>query len=524
MPVPRRGDTRVVSLVVLALAAATAARAAEPPATAEPDTSYLAGAPPVQVVGLTLEQALTLAAAESPAGRAALAALRMARGARMQLAGVFDPVLFAADEQVSTDSPVSSPFAGSELRSRSLSGGLSWVSPLGTSVSLSLARVRNETNAPFSTLPTERRARARFDFVQPLLRGFGPVAARGELRAANRELEAARQALAAATLDVSAAVESAYWELYAVERRLAVQRLLRQRAAVFLRDQILRGRAGVVGPGAVAIARTFLAQQETALLDSRLQAAAASDRLGELIGVSVPGGQSYQALDEPPPPAAIEPLPQLMARVMAVNPSLRAAEADSAAGWARARRASWNAWPTIEAFGGYGASGLAGVGRQIVFGSDTVGTVFDTGFGDAWDQVTGKDYPDWNFGVRLQMPIGWRAGRGEALLQRGRYEQAREALRARRLALESEVRAAHREAEIGHRELDAALTLVEASGEQVRIARLEYQAGRGTAYDLVNLEAALAAARLRETEVRVRIARAATEIRRLTTPASGRTQ
>jgi len=99
----------------------------------------------------------------------------------------------------------------------------------------------------------------------------------------------------------------------------------------------------------------------------------------------------------------------------------------------------------------------------------------------------------------------------------------REALRARRLVLESAVRAAHREAELGQQELDAALTLVAAAEEQARIARLEYQSGRGTAYDLVNFEADLAGARLREVEVRVRIARAATELRRLTTSAPGRT-
>ncbi|MGH7731416.1 MAG: TolC family protein, partial [Candidatus Eiseniibacteriota bacterium] len=80
-----------------------------------------------------------------------------------------------------------------------------------------------------------------------------------------------------------------------------------------------------------------------------------------------------------------------------------------------------------------------------------------------------------------------------------------------------------RETDVGQRELDAARTLVSANEERVRIARLEYQAGRGTAYDLVNFEADLAGARFREAEVRVRIARAAAELRRLTTPAPGRT-
>lgn len=518
-----RGRRCAALLLACALAAGPQARAAEPPSGADPDTSYLAGETPAPALGVTLEQAQRLAAANSPSVRAAAAALRSARGARMSQAAAFDPALFLSGEQTDVESPVSSPFAGSKLRTRTTSGGVGWLSPIGTNLNLSLERIRLETDAPFSTLPTERRAHARIDFVQPLLRGFGLAATRGDLRAADRDLEAAREAHAAATFDLVADVENAYWALYAAESRLAVQRLLRQRAAVFLRDQVLRGRAGVVGPGAVAIARTFLADQETALLDARLRTAATADRLAEVMGIRAEGGQGWGTVETPPAPAPVEPLGPLLAMALDANPSLRAARADSAAARARERRARANGWPTLEAFGGYGASGLSGIGRQIVFGTDTVGTVFDRGFGDAWDQVSGRDYPEWSFGLRVRTTIGWRAERGEHQRQLGNYERAREALRARRLALESAVRAAHREAELGQQELDAMLTLVAAAEEQTRIARLEYQAGRGTAYDLVNFETDLAGARLREAEVRVRIARAATELRRLTTPAPGRT-
>ena len=507
----------------LAIALSAPARAAEPGMSAEPDTAYLAGETPASTAGLTLEQAQRLGAANSPAARSAAAALRSARGARMMQAGAVDPAFYASNQQVSIDNPVTSPFESSLLRTRTVSGGVTWLSPLGTRLDLALTRVRTESDNPFSTLPTARSAQARLDFVQPLLSGFGPAAARGELRAADRELEAAREAMAAATYDLSAHVEGAYWDLYAAEHRLAVQRLLRQRAAVFLRDQVLRGRAGVVGPGAVAIARTFLADQETALLDARLRAAAASDRLAEVLGTRPEGAEVWQTVDTPPAPAAVEPIAAVLARALDANPSLRAGRADSLAARARERRAAWSRWPTIEAFGGYGAAGLAGIGRQIVTSFGTFGEVFDRGFGDAWDQVSGRDFPQWSFGLRMRVPIGWRAERGEYQRQLGVYERAREAQRARRLALESEVRAAHREADIGQRELDAALTLVAAAEEQARIARLEYQTGRGTAYDLVNFEADLAGARLRETEVRVRIARAAAELRRLTTPAPGRT-
>jgi outer membrane protein TolC len=510
----------VAAATTSALRPATAQEALPPPA--EPDTSYLAGEVEGQSLGMTLDQAQRLAAANSPAVRSAFASLRSARGARAREAGAFDPVLFAESEQVSTDSPVSSPFAGSELRQRLLSGGLSWRSPIGTSVTFSLSQVKTETNAPFTTLPRERRAGARVDFVQPLLKGFGLASTRGELRALDRDLEAARRRYEGATLALHADVENAYWELYGAERDLLVQRLQRQRAAYFLRDQRLRGQAGVVGPGAVAAARTFLAQQQALLIVVRLRARSAADRLSQVIGIS-PGEQArLHCLDEPPPPPALEPMAVVMDRALAVNTELRATQQDSAAALARLRRASWNAWPALEAFGGYGGAGLAGTSRPVVFGTDTVGTVGDTDFGAAWDQVWGDDFPDWNFGLRLSLPLGWRSDRGERERQRGNFERAREALRARRLALESEVRAAYREAETANATLAATRELVAAAREQARIGRLEYQAGRATAYDLVDLEAQQAQAELLESQALVRVAGSITTLRRLTQPAPER--
>ncbi|HET9327430.1 MAG TPA: TolC family protein [Candidatus Eisenbacteria bacterium] len=496
---------------------------AQVPAIAEPDTSFLAGEVPGQTLSLTLDQAQRLGVANSPLTRGALGSLRAARGSRMTAAGDFDPVLVAADEQISIDSPVSSPFAGSETRQRLVTGGLSWLSPIGTLISASVVQDKFESNAPFTTLPRERRAGARLAFVQPLLKGFGTAATRGELRARDREVEAAERRYDSAELQVSADVEASYWTLYAIERDLEARLRQRQSAAVFLRDQMLRGRAGVAGPAAVAAARTFLADQEAILLEVRLGVRTASDRLAQAIGIS-PGSQArLHAADEPIPPPALDPLDEMMRRAMVSNTELRAAEQDTAAALHRLKRAAWNAWPSVEAFGGYGGQGLAGTSRPIVFGGDTLGTSSDTGFDHAWDQVWGDDYPEWNFGLRLTMPIPWRADRGEHERSRGEYERARAVLHARRLALETDVRTAYRDAETAQATLRALRELLSATQEQARIGRLEYEAGRATAYDIVDLEAQVAGAQLRMSQAMVRVARSRTELRRLTQPAPQRT-
>lgn len=511
----------IIALLSIVLALPAFAQDAIP----EPDTTYLGGEIEPQRMGLTLEQAKTLGATHSPASRSAMGAYRAARGARMVQAGDLDPVLFGEGQRISTDVPVTSPFAGSSTRQRLLSGGLSWRSPIGTDVTVGLQQNQTESNAPFSTLPRERRALGRIEFVQPLLAGFGMAAARGELRAADRELESARLQLESARRDVDAQVENAYWQLYAAERNLDVQRVQRQRAAVFLRQQSLRGRAGAVGPGAVAIARTFLAEQEAVLIATQVGTTAASNQLAEAIGLSADSFAVYHALDTPPEPGSVEPLPTLMAQALDANPELLASQETVGAAEARYRRAARNAWPTVEAFGGYGGSGLAGTGQQIVFGGDTLGTAFDTQFDDAWDQVFGDDYPDWNFGVRVAVPLfAWRGERGEKERQLGNLERAQADLQARRLSLESQVRSAHLESSLSRRTLDAMRELVAAAQEQARIVRLEYQAGRSTVYEVVNLEADLANALFRESEVLVRVARANTELKRLTTPAPKRSK
>ena len=482
---------------------------AQDAAEAEPDTSFMAGEPPgPPSIGLTLDQSQRLAAENNPAARSVLADLRSARGARMSEAGTFDPALFGEGSRTSTDAPVNSPFTASHSQLEELLGGLSWRSPIGTSLLVSLSQTQLESNAPFLTRPTERRAHARVDLVQPLTRGFGMASARGELRARDREVDAAERRLEAATIDLQAAVETAYWQLYASERDLQVQRLQRQRSAVFLRDQMARARAGATGPGAVAAARRFLAEQEVLLIDARLRYRAGSDRLNEVLGIPAASQDRLHALDEPPPPGEVMPLQTALDLAYRSSGALRAAEADSAAALARYRRAARDAWPSIDAFGGYGGSGLAGVG-------DTLATNPD--FGDAWSQVWDDAYPDWSVGVRVRVPIGWRSERGERELQRGLYERASETTRAQRLALENQVRIAHREAEESIEALRAMQALAVAAREQARVGRLEYQAGRTTAYDLVDIETELVRAELQETQVLVRVVRAATELRRLTT-------
>jgi outer membrane protein TolC len=82
--------------------------------------------------------------------------------------------------------------------------------------------------------------------------------------------------------------------------------------------------------------------------------------------------------------------------------------------------------------------------------------------------------------------------------------------------LEENVRASYRELLHAKKRLEAARNGVEASAEQVRIGMLEYQVGRTTAFELVRLSADLATAQQRYSQALVRAAKAAAELKKLT--------
>jgi len=48
--------------------------------------------------------------------------------------------------------------------------------------------------------------------------------------------------------------------------------------------------------------------------------------------------------------------------------------------------------PQLDLVGSLGSSGLAGTGRDVIFGADTLRTDLDTGLGDSWSQVFQGDF------------------------------------------------------------------------------------------------------------------------------------
>jgi outer membrane protein TolC len=483
-----------------------------------PDSALAEKLASIEGEPLALQDALSLALESTTISRDAKARLDAARGALRRERGAFDPVVFAEYEIRGEDEPTASPFAGADVlqtEERTGSAGVELRLPIGTELEAALETTRFETNSSFAFVDPQHTASGRLDVRQPLLKGFGP-SARGPLTAAESDLEAARSDYEDAILEVELEVTAAYWDLYAAERDYGVQLLIVERARAFLAEVETRSRAGLVGPSDVAGARVFLAQQELALLDRTEELDEASDRLAALLGAR-PGGDfaRYRPTTEPERELRSRSLEELLERARAQNRELRAARHELESRRAEERGAAWAAFPTLDLTGSLGGNGLAGTGRSIVFGGDTLRSSVDGGLSDAVRQVGGRDFPTWSFGVHFSVPIGFREGRGERDRLRGEVERAETRVLELERELDEKARSANRR--LGHAaaRLEVAGVAVTAALEQVRIAQIEFTNGRATAFELTRLGADVAETQRSYSEALVRAAKALAELERV---------
>lgn len=504
-------------LVVLSAAAIFVSAAVPDSASTSPASALAQIVAELPGEPLALEDAIRLGLDGATGLRSANASLRAANGALRREKGAFDPVLFADIGVIDADTPQSSPFSGAnvlETKERSVSTGARLRLPLGTELAAILETVRLESNSTFASLNPQHTTSGRLTARQPLLQGFGPSANAGVSSAA-RDRDAARARATDAALAVASDVEATYWDLHAAELDLAVRRLLVQRGESFVTRATERANAGLAGPGEVATARTFLAEQQIESIEREEQLDATSDELATLLGQRPSAGVRFRTVTEPPGDFPVEAEEALVERALAKNQELRAAKADLAAAEARARAAAWDRLPRLDVSGSIGGNGLTGTGRSVAFLDTTFTTESSGGFSESFDQVKSRDFPSWSLGMSLEVPLGLRAGRGERERRLGEVEVARARADEVQRSVEDQVRARRRELEHGARRFEFAQTGVEASLEQARIGLIQYQNGQTTASELVRFAADVAAAQQRYSDALVRTAKAAAELKRL---------
>ena len=467
---------------------------------------------------IELETAIARALENATAVKDAEANLAFARAAVSSERGSFDPEAFVSANRSRSESPTASPFSGASVlinRTGSAQAGIRSTLPFGTSLEASMVGTRTETNSAFTALNPQYDSFGRLSFTHPLLAGGGS-AATASLNASRHLEDAAVALLNDTVINVTATVQELYWDLYAAERNYAVQRIILSQARALLNEADLRARAGLVGPSQVENAKVFLAEQELAVLDRDEDLDRISDALVVLVGSRPEDARRYRPTEDPPPAFPVVATGELIELALSSNEGLNSLQEGIRAAEVELKAERRNRLPTVDLVGSLSGAGLSGAGRDVIFGSDTLRTTNTGDFVDALRQAARLDFPSWEVGVNVRIPLTGRSRNSGEARQRAEVDRLQARYDEAKRLIEQEVRRNHRALQLGADRLRIAQRGVTASQEQVRIGLIAYRNGQTTAFEIVRLGADLAAAQRRFSQALVRNAKAIAALQRLT--------
>jgi outer membrane protein TolC len=428
--------TRTVLILALLAPAAAAAQDARP-----------------ETVRLTLPEAVRRAIDHNPE----LAIVRLdteVEAARIgESRGAFQPVFSTAVGSSRNVTPPSSALfgnAGVDVKDVFSSTGVRQRLPWGGGTwGISWDTARTTTTDPFTNFDPNLQSGIQLAFSQPLLRDRAIDESRAQYMIAKRNHASSELRFQEAVVQTVATVKQAYWTLEAAVANVGVQQRSLELAQELARQNRIRVDAGQIPPLDLVQSEAEIAQRRENLIQARTIAEDAEDRLRRLIMDPQESGfwnVPLEAVEPPPPIAALPDIDDVVAKTVAGRSDLARAQNDYENATTSVDLLRSQTLPDVRLETSYRGNGLAG--RQLVRTGGLPGIVtstLDRSFGAALGQAFGTDYPSWSVGVTVNYPLG--KSYEEASLARAEVErhQAAERIAGLRLDTAESVRRAARQ-------------------------------------------------------------------------------
>jgi outer membrane protein TolC len=359
-----------------------------------------------ETVALTVEQAMTLAMANSPEIRIISFDPEIARQDVAGAAGVFDPTVFSRINYEDQDSPQNSIFEAGQAETRLFESGVQQKTPFGTEWSASYALARIWDDLFGRTLPTRYEPAVIFELRQPLLRDASRETNLAGVNIAKLDYEAALQSFRERAEAVSSAVAVNYWRLVQAHRDLEIQRLLVEETEETLRK--VEGRRDIDATDVqIKQAQAYALSRRATLLELRKRVVDAQDALVRLIAdprinttseIRIIPASQPRAFDDPTELASVAD--RALATAMNRNPLVQRARLGVEVAAVNVRVAQNQKMPRLDLVGSTRARGLA------------------RDHSEANEQVEDTDYLSYEVGLTFEYPLGNRQREAEWMRRR----------------------------------------------------------------------------------------------------------
>jgi outer membrane protein TolC len=413
--------------------------------------------------------------------------------------GEFDVSLFAETARGRSNVPVEGvPLDREDSAVGASTAGLQKRFVTGTDVEIAATTDYDRELSDTSILNPEYDTGARLTVEQDLLRDFGIGINRTDIMVSQNNWQISKEELRDRVINTLFQVEQTYWDLYFSLMDLQVREKQLERAEALVRRARAYVDVGSAPPLDITRAESSAASQRVAIIQARNRVQALRHQLLRLLGVSKPRqfAGELELVDQPPVTPFKPSLEEALSTAREHRPDYRQAELDIENADLNRRFFKNQRLPRLKAFGQYELAGL------------------DEEFSSSVDVLEDGDYGSWLVGLRFEFPIPNRVARSD-------YQVARLESRVTRLQLEALWERITREVADALTDLEAAAGRVETSEQARRLAERLLQAeeksfslGRSNSLDVLDAQAAVAAAERDEVRAKADYATAAANLLR----------
>jgi outer membrane protein TolC len=366
-----------------------------------------------------------------------------------QLKGFYDPLLTSTLSRSSSSRQASDFFSGAATVDTDVdifNFGVIQQLPTGGSLRVDFLNNKTTTNSAFSIFNPSNSSNLNLRASQPLLRDFRIDSTRLQITVAKRNREISDVQFRQTVVNTIAGVKQLYYDyIYAMDN-LEAQRKSLSLARKLLDENQIKVRVGTMAPLDVVAAESEVAgREETVIVAEAALLDAEDDVRRSIFGDNAAGNWNYHIVPTDRPSAEPSPVDAIAAVQIALEKrtDVVAARKNLENAVDNQRFAKNQKLPAVDLQAAYGAVGQAGT--QVRDGQGNLLPVpIPGGFGNAFGDVFGFDFPTWTLGVQLSYPIPNRTARAAEARARIGREQQEATLRRLEIQITQEVRSAAR--------------------------------------------------------------------------------
>jgi HAE1 family hydrophobic/amphiphilic exporter-1 len=432
--------------------------------------------------------------------------------------GVFDWLGRGSVSRVSSESPTISTFQASGSRSTALNFGIAQFLPTGGSYDVGFSNSRISQSGGGTTVNPAYRSGLELAFNQPLLRNFGVDVNRRGITIARNTLGVNRETFRLQLMNTAYDVTQAYLDLVYARRAVDVVK-----ESLFLaRDQSritqIRIDVGASAPLDILQPRVRTATVEEELIRSVAAVRDAEDRLRALLNLAA---TEWDKPILPTDPVEFSPVPidteAAVVRAYEQRPEPRQQKLFTASARTEYLYARNQRLPELNFGLGYDVAGLAGRSPELdPVTNIPTGRFNSTTYPDAVQQLFDNEFPSWNVGLSVSVPITNIGARAQARRAELDLEQSELSLDQVKQNIAVQVRATARAVDTAARAIVATRASRDAAERNLEAERRRFENGMTTNFQVLEVQQQLSDARVRELQALVEYNQAVTAFQRAT--------